>query len=100
MLLLLMLIIKWSAGCWRIALQVLIVLRSSVSWESVQHSSQAATGLKGFVGIKENTTTADRGKEKDRRPRNQFQGICFNCGKKGHHAGEYMMSAKKKIENA
>ena len=40
--------------------------------------------------------TADRG-EKKRRPRNRLEGNCFNCGRKGHRAGD-RRSAKKKIE--
>ena len=39
------------------------------------------------------TTTADREK-KNRRPRNRFEGNCFNYGRKGHHAEE-CKSAKK-----
>ena len=41
-------------------------------------------------------TTADRG-EKERRPRNRFEGNCFNCERKGHRA-EDCRSVKKKIE--
>ena len=39
------------------------------------------------------TTTVDR--EKNRRPRNRFEGTCFNCGRKGHRA-EDCRGAKKK----
>ena len=42
------------------------------------------------------TTTADRG-AKNRRPRNRFEGNCFNYGRKGHSA-EDCRSAKKKTE--
>ena len=34
------------------------------------------------------TVTANRGKGKNRRPRHKFDGNCFNCGKKGHRAGD------------
>ena len=44
------------------------------------------------------TTTADCG-EKKRRPRNRFEGNCFNCGKNGHRA-EDCRSAKKSIEKS
>ena len=44
------------------------------------------------------TTTADCG-EKKRRPRNRFEGNCFNCGKKGHRA-EDCRSAKTSIEKS
>ena len=44
------------------------------------------------------TTTADRG-EKERRPRNRFEGNCFNYGMKGRRA-EDCRSAKKKIEKS
>ena len=36
----------------------------------------------------------DRGKGKNRRSRTIFEGNCFNCGKKGHRAGEFR-NAKK-----
>ena len=39
------------------------------------------------------TTTADR-REKNKRPRNRFEGNCFNCGRKGHRAEE-CRSARK-----
>ena len=35
--------------------------------------------------------------ERNKRPRYRFEGICFNCGRKGHRAENYR-SAKKKIE--
>ena len=53
-----------------------------------QENSKALSALK-------DTTTADRG-EKNRRPRNQFQGNCFNCRRKGLRA-EDCRSAKTKI---
>ena len=43
-----------------------------------QPDSKALSASKGI-------TTADRG-EKNRRPRNRFEGNCFNCGRKGHRA--------------
>ena len=43
------------------------------------------------------TTTADCGDEK-KRPRNRFEGNCFNCGMKGHHA-EDCRSVKKISKN-
>ena len=30
----------------------------------------------------------NRGQEKNRRPRNQFEGNCFSCGRKGPRPGE------------
>ena len=44
------------------------------------------------------TTTTDRG-EKKRRPRNQFEGNCFNCERKSRRA-EDCRSAKRKIEKS
>ena len=44
------------------------------------------------------TTKADRG-VKNRRPPNQFEGICYICGKKGHRA-EKCRSTKKKFEKS
>ena len=38
--------------------------------------------------------TANRRKGKNRRPHHKFDGNCFNCGKKGHRAGD-CRSAKK-----
>ena len=40
------------------------------------------------------TTTTDRGDKK--KPRNRFEGNCFNCGRKGH-CSEDCCSAKNKI---
>ena len=54
-----------------------------------QQDSKALSASKG-------TTTVDCG-EKNRKPRNQFEGNCFNCGTKGHRA-EDCRSAKKKID--
>ena len=51
-----------------------------------QQDSKALSASKG-------TTTADCG-DKKRRPRNRFEGNCFNCGRKGHRA-EDCRSAKK-----
>ena len=48
--------------------------------------------------ISKGTATTDR-REKNRRPRNRFEGNCFICGKKGHRA-EICRSAKKNIEKA
>ena len=53
-----------------------------------QQDSNASSASKG-------TTTADRG-EKNRRPRNRFEGNCFNCLRKDHRAEE-CRSAKKKL---
>ena len=39
-----------------------------------QHDSKALSACKG-------TATADRDKRKNRRPRTNFEGNCFNCGK-------------------
>ena len=44
------------------------------------------------------TTTADCG-EKKRRPRNRFEGNCFNCERKDHRA-EDCRSAKNSIEKS
>ena len=38
------------------------------------------------LSVSKDTTTADRGKEKSRRARNQFESNRFNCGRKGHPA--------------
>ena len=56
-----------------------------------QHDSKALSASGG-------TTTACRG-EKKRRPRNLFEGSCFNCGRKGQRA-EDCRSAKKEIEKS
>ena len=40
------------------------------------------------------TVTANCGKGENRRPHHKFDGNCFNCGKKGHRAGD-CRSAKK-----
>ena len=56
-----------------------------------QQDSKALSASKG-------TTTVDRG-EKNRRPRNRFEGNCFNCGRKSHRAEDYR-SAKNKIEKS
>ena len=53
-----------------------------------QQDSKAFSASKG-------TTPADRG-EKNMRPRNRFEGYCFNCGRKRHRA-EDCRSAKKNI---
>ena len=37
--------------------------------------------------------------EQNRRPRNRFEGNCFNCGRKGQRA-EDCRNAKKKIEKS
>ena len=52
-----------------------------------QQDSKALSASKG-------TVTANRGKGKNRRPHHKFDGNCFNCGKKGHRAGD-CRSAKK-----
>ena len=46
-----------------------------------QQDSKALSASKG-------TVTANRGKEKNMRPHHKFDGNCFNCGKKGHRAGD------------
>ena len=45
------------------------------------------------------TVTAKRRKAKNRRLHHTFDGNCFNCGKKGHRAGD-CRSAKKKSEKS
>ena len=57
-----------------------------------QQDSKALPASKG-------TVTANRGKEKNRRLHQKFDGNCFNCGKKGHHAGD-CRSAKRKSKNS
>ena len=52
-----------------------------------QQDSKALSVSKGAI-------TANRGKGKNRRPHHKFDGNCFNCGKKGHRAGD-CRSAKK-----
>ena len=44
------------------------------------------------------TTAADRG-DRNRRPRNRFEGNCFECGKNNHRA-EDCRSAKNKIKKS
>ena len=46
-----------------------------------QQNSKALSASKG-------TVTAKRGKGNNRRPHHKFDGNCFNCGKKGHRAGD------------
>ena len=45
------------------------------------------------------TVTANRGKGKNRKLHQKFDGNCFNCGKKGHHPRD-CRSAKKKTEKS
>ena len=52
-----------------------------------QQDSKALSASKG-------TVTVNRGKGKNRRLHHKFDGNCFNCGKKGHRAGD-CRSAKK-----
>ena len=52
-----------------------------------QQDSKALSASKG-------TVTANRGKGKNRKLSHKFNGNCFNCGKKGHRAGD-CRSAKK-----
>ena len=44
------------------------------------------------------TVTANRGKGKNRRPHQKFDGNCFDCGKEGHRAGD--CRSVKKSENS
>ena len=57
-----------------------------------QQNSKALSTSKG-------TVTANRGKGKNRRLHHKFDGNCFNCGKKGHRAGD-CRSAKKMSEKS
>ena len=57
-----------------------------------QQDSKALPASKGNV-------MANRGKGKNRRLHHKFDGNCFNCGKKGHRAGD-CRSAKKKSETS
>ena len=54
---------------------------------------------KKALSASKSTTTADDDQEKKWRFRNQFQGNCFNCGKKGHRVEE-CSSTKKEIESS
>ena len=56
-----------------------------------QQDLKALSASKGIV-------TANREKGKNRRLHHKFDGTCFNCGKKGHRAGD-CKSAKKKSEH-
>ena len=56
-----------------------------------QHDSKS-------LSVSRSTTTADRG-DKKRRPRNRFEGNCFNCGRKSHRT-EDCRSVKKKIKKS
>ena len=56
-----------------------------------QQDSKALSALKGAV-------TANRGKGKNRKLHHKFDGNWFNCGKKGHRAGD-CRSAKKRVKN-
>ena len=57
-----------------------------------QQDSKAFSASKGIV-------TANREKGKNRRLHHKFDGNCFNCGKKGHRAGD-CRSAKKESEKS
>ena len=57
-----------------------------------QQDSKALSASKG-------TVTANRGKGKNSKLHHKFDGNCFNCGKKGHRAGD-CRSAKKKSEKS
>ena len=57
-----------------------------------QQDSKALSASKG-------TVTANRRKGKNRQLHHKFDGNCFNCGKKGHRAGD-CRSAKKKREKS
>ena len=57
-----------------------------------QQDSKALSASKG-------TVTADRENGKNRRLHHKFDGNCFNCGKKGHRAGD-CRSAEKKSETS
>ena len=57
-----------------------------------QQDSKALSSSKG-------TVTANRGMGKNRKLHHNFGGNCFNCGKKGHRAGD-CRSAKKKGETS
>ena len=59
---------------------------------SQQQDSKALSASKG-------TVTANRGKGKNRKLHQKFDGNCFNCGKKGHHPRD-CRSAKKKTEQS
>ena len=55
-----------------------------------QQDSKALSASKG-------TVTANREKGKNRRPHHKFDGSCFNCGKKGHRAGD--CRSAKRVKN-
>ena len=54
-----------------------------------QQNSKALSASKG-------TATANRGKEKNKRPHHKFDGNCSNCGKKGHRARDCRSAKKRK----
>ena len=58
-----------------------------------QQDSKALSASKG-------TVTANSGKGENRRPHHIFDGKCFNCGKKGHRAGDCRSAKKSKKSGA
>ena len=58
-----------------------------------QQDSKALSASKG-------TVTANREKEKNRRPYHKFDGNCFNFGKKGHRAGDCRNANKSEKSGA
>ena len=54
-----------------------------------QQDSKALSASKG-------TVTANCGKRNNRRSHRKFDGNCFNCGKKGHRAGDCRRAKKSK----
>ena len=58
-----------------------------------QQYSKVLSASKGAV-------TANRGKGKNRRPHHKFDGNCFNCGEKGHRAGDCRSARKSEKSGA
>ena len=59
-----------------------------------QQDSKALSASKGT------NVTANRGKGENRRPHHKCDGNCFNCGKKGHRAGDCRSAKKSETSGA
>ena len=77
---------NYSAGLTRAEIERVVGNQNNRSLRK-QQNSKALSASKGI-------TTADCGKGKNRRQRNESGGYCFNCGKKGHQAGECRSAMK------
>ena len=85
---------RWSTACWRTTLLVLTRLRLSVFVRNQSNRLLRQQQDSKTLSASKGTVTANRGKGKNTRPHHKFDGNCFNCGKKGHRAGD-CRSAKK-----